>query len=424
MKIISFLGFNEYKETTYLPPIGQENKLPCTTPFFQEALVQFYQPESLIVLLTDKVENQKPKDKDGNELPQTNWQALQDRIAGKVKLEAIKNIPEQNTPKDIWYIFEQITRYFEKGDSVIFDITHSFRSIPIVALLSVSYLRTVREVNIQGLLYGAFEAKDKDNKTPTFDLLPIVSLLDWITATDQFIKTGNGETLANLLNDNNQASPARKNLAENISGIAQDLENLRPMFAMEKAYKLPEYIKKATPTFSETVSPFATLLEQVEEDYGKFGLEEPTNFKANPEKFLNQLLIIIEWYVKKKRMVQALCLMREWLPCLLCYHFELDAFNKDDRSEMELLLSGGKYKNEAGITIESKYFKKWQELNNQKRKKLTNLWGGDLYKLAKYRNDVLHAGFRQNPESAEAIIKQTEKIFNEVQEIAKKWKLI
>lgn len=196
------------------------------------------------------------------------------------------------------------------------------------------------------------------------------------------------------------------------------------MLAMEKAYKLPEYIKEATPTFSETVSPFATLLEEVKEDYGKFGLEEPTNFKANPEKFLNQLLIIIEWYVKKKRMVQALCLIREWLPCLLCYHFDLDAFNHSDRSEMEFLLSGGKYKNEAGITVESKYLKEWQELNKEKKTKLIQVWGGELYKLAKYRNDVLHAGFRKNPESAEAIIKQTEKIFKEVQEIAKQWNLI
>ena len=55
------------------------------------------------------------------------------------------------------------------------------------------------KVQIEGLIYGAFDAKTNENKTPIFDLLPIVSLLEWTTATDQFIKTGNGQALASLL---------------------------------------------------------------------------------------------------------------------------------------------------------------------------------------------------------------------------------
>ena len=44
MKIISFLGFNNYTETTYLHPTTSH---AVTTSFFQEALVEFYKPDIL-----------------------------------------------------------------------------------------------------------------------------------------------------------------------------------------------------------------------------------------------------------------------------------------------------------------------------------------------------------------------------------------
>lgn len=69
MKAISFLGFTKYEETTYLHPT---EKRGLKTPFFQEALVEFYHPETLYVLLTKTVETQIPRG--ANE---TNWEALQ-----------------------------------------------------------------------------------------------------------------------------------------------------------------------------------------------------------------------------------------------------------------------------------------------------------------------------------------------------------
>ncbi|MGL6280927.1 MAG: TIGR02221 family CRISPR-associated protein, partial [Microcoleaceae cyanobacterium] len=186
MKIISFLGLGNYRETTYVSIDGSQT---CQTRFFQEALVKFYSPEILYVMLTNKAENEIP-----NGQSETNWSALERILKEskfKGKLEPIRNIPEKNSPDDIWQIFKSVTELLEPGDEVIFDITHSFRSIPIVALISVSYLRIVKEVKIAGLLYGAFDAKNEKGEAPIFDLLPIVSLLDWTTATDQFIKTGN-----------------------------------------------------------------------------------------------------------------------------------------------------------------------------------------------------------------------------------------
>ncbi|MGB7439991.1 MAG: TIGR02221 family CRISPR-associated protein, partial [Coleofasciculaceae cyanobacterium] len=331
MKVISFLGFTNYQDTTYLNPVNGEG---FTTRFFQEALVEFYKPEILYVLLTKTVETDIPRG-----ATETNWNSLQKLLAEKVDLQPIYNVPQANSTADIWQLFEMLTNCLQEGDRVIFDITHSFRSLPVLALIAVSYLRVVKDVKIEGLIYGAFEAKNKEtNETPTFDLLPMVSLLEWTTATDQFIKTGNGQALASLLDNSNAQT---HNLASSIDGIARGLQLLRPMDVMREAAMLPDYIAQATPVVSRAVPPFAALLGRVEQDYGKFGLANPNDAKAS----LLRQLEMVEWYAEKGQTVQALSMAREWLPSLLCYHFQLDPqIEKPNRSEMELLLAGGKLK--------------------------------------------------------------------------------
>jgi CRISPR-associated Csx2 family protein len=395
MKIISFLGFMNYQETVYLNP--QKPGSGCKTPFFQEALVEFYQPDQLYVLLTKTVETQVPKD-----ATETNWFTLQKRLAGRVDLQPVKNIPEQNTPDDIWTVFQRVNECLEEGDRVLFDITYSFRYVPVVALISVSYLRIVRQISIEGLLYGAYDAKNREtNETPTFDLLPIVSLLDWTTATDQFIKTGNGQTLANLLE--REGDSAAKELAQGISAIAEGLHLLRPTTVMRQSARLPTLIQSASSTISQTVPPFATLLSRVQQDYAAFGIADPDNYQLNAQATLVCQLKMIEWYTKKEQIVQALSMAREWLPSLLCCHFKLDPQISDpNRAEMELLLAGGKVKDKETNKIikVSSYLEKWESLPKQMRKPITRLWGGDL-NLASLRNDVLHAGFRKNPRTPE-----------------------
>jgi hypothetical protein len=293
-----------------------------------------------------------------------------------------------------------------------------------VALISVSYLRIVRQINIEGLLYGALEARNKEtDETPIFDLLPIVSLLDWTTATDQFIKTGNGQALANLLKS--EGDTAAKDLAQGIDAIAEGLHLLRPVTVMQQSAKLPALIRSATSTISQSVPPFAALLERVQNDYAAFGLENPADHQLNAQATLVCQLKMIEWYIDKGQTVQALSMAREWLPSLLCYHFNLDPqVENPNRAEMEFLLAGGQTKDkETGeITKTSSYLEEWKSLSNTIRKPITRLWGGDL-SLANLRNDVLHAGFRRNPKTPEDILEKTRLIVTELKKIAVAWNL-
>lgn len=420
MKIISFLGLNSYQETNYQ---SLDKSRIYETKYYQEALAEFYQPNEMYIFLTKTVETKPPK---GEE--RSNWCQLKERFDHRfphIRLTPITEIPEQNSPEDVWEIFRRVNDCLQENDSVIFDITHSFRSIPVVALLAASYFRVVRNIQIDALIYGAFEASFKSEGqkiTPTFDLLPVVRLFDWLTATDQFLKTGNGQDLATLLQ---QAGEHTELLGNRILEISEGLQLLRPMNVMKAAHALPEDVRLASPDLSTIVPPFKMLLGRVVNEYGQFAVEAPENHEANGKQALRKQLLAIEWYTKKGLYVQALSLAREWLPSLLCNYFKLDPLvEQPNRAEMEFLLSGGvqKDKETNKVIRQSTYLEQWNKLDKQKRKLLLSLWGGDLG-LAKLRNDVLHSGFRKNPKDTEEIKQKLLEITEALKRIAQAWEI-
>lgn len=409
MKIISFLGLSSYAVTEYEHP---EKTQIHETKYYQEALAQFYNPEDFYIFLTKKVENLCPTRRDGTKESQSNWKQIKESFETKfpeVNLVPVKNIPERNTPEDIWTIFNKVNDCLDEGDEVIFDITHSFRSVPIVALLAVSYFRVARKIIIKGLLYGAFEAKE-DNITPSFDLLPVVGLFDWLTATDQFIKTGNGQDLAELLK---KAGGNTEALGDRILEISQGLQLLRPMDVMTAAAALPQSIEQAKPDLSKAVPPFEMLLGRIVDEYGQFALTEPQNYKINGKESLQKQLFEIEWYAKKGLNVQALSLAREWLPSLLCHQLELNPMDKNIRYEAEQLCGGSK-KVSPDLLIQYKAIEK------KKTKAVKSLW----FQLTELRNDVLHSGFRDNSETVHQIKGKLDIFIEKINEIALMWEIV
>jgi CRISPR-associated DxTHG motif protein len=400
-RIITFLGI-QAKKTTY----SFEGK-NYDGEVFAEALHKFCDYESMLVCVT--------KDAKIKTFP------VLEKLTDK-RIEAV-DIPNGETTKEMWETFEKITKKVDSNDTVIFDITHGLRSLPFLVFLFAAYLKAAKNVTIEAIYYGAWELGFSNNGiAPVIDLSEFVSMIDWITATDQFTKTGNGEELAKLLREKDETTV---NLANSITGIAQGLQMLRPMDVLRESAILPKSIEEAAPTLSKTVPPFVTLLGRVKQDYGMFALENPEDYTSNAKAALLRQIDMIDWYVAKGQIVQALSMAREWLPSLLCYHFKLDPqIEKPNRSEMELLLNGGKTPpDKDGNKYESPHLEEYKStIPKDKRKKLTDLWK-DKYKLANLRNDVLHSGFRKHPQSAVDILQKTEEIITELKDIAKQWKL-
>ena len=397
MKAISFLGPTKYTATTYCYD-GSEKE----TPFFAEALAHFFPDvKQILILLTPTVQSPPPDKPD-------NWAEVQKRLGDRVKPVPI---PEGHSEAELWDIFNALTEAVNEGDTVIFDITNSFRSLPFLTFLAAAFLRAARQVKVHQILYGAFEAKDAKNHTPVFELTPFVALLDWLTATNQFIYTGDARYLARQLSK--QQEPALEPLASTVEQISLGLHLLRPTQVSEAAYSLPEQLRTARQVLPP---PFALLADQIAGSYGQFGLEPD----AAPCCQLARQLAMINWYHQAGQIVHALSLSREWLVSLLCVHFGVDVQDKDEREDVELLLSGGKIKNpETELERVSKHLEQWPTVRDGKR--LRTLWSNPPYQLANLRNDVLHSGFRKEPKSPKDIIDLTQKIVEELNAIAADW---
>lgn len=412
MKAISFLGTTDYNAVTYVhkhkKEDGKEHEETCTTHLFPHAVAHFFAPTALLVCLTPKAKSFVPQRQDPANT-KTHFQTLCDihEREGLVTPTPV-DIPNGENPEELWEIFQRVADVLTEGDEVIFDITHGFRSLPLLALLATAYLRIAKQINIRTIVYGAFEARRPDGQVPVFDLSPFLDLFKWTTATDQFLKTGNAQELARLLSDSTgQCKP----LAENIRGIAQSLHVLRPLEVMEKAPQLPAHIVAAEQTITGSVSPFATLLTRIQDDYGKFGLRNPES-KNNDRKRLVLQLKIAQWYAEKEQIVHALSMAREWMPSLLCYCFKLDPLNRTAREKMEELLKGNLDESFRGKVY------RWADVPYGDR--LRPFW----QHTADLRNDVLHAGLRREREKAEDVLKKTTEIMTELHQVAQLWHLL
>ena len=417
MKIISFLGFNNYQETTYVHP--SDSGKQSTTPFFQEALIDFFDQDILYIFLTKTVETKLPRG-----ATQSNWEALQDRLKNsKVKLEAVYNVPEGNSPEDSWLIFDKITECLNHGDKVVLDLTHSFRSIPVIALLAISYLRTVRQVTVEGLVYGAFNPNVQGQPTQTYDLLPMLGLLDWIAATDRFVKVGDGVPLAELLKNaipgtERQHNPAVRplgsqlDLASKIIGeISQAIALVRPLETLELTVRLEEILNRADDGFDQRAKPFTLIAGQLLEEYGQFALSDSLDSESLSRNLWLQFQMI-DWYMKRGQVMQAMTLAGEWLISVVAYRLGSNHL-LDSRKQVGFALNNG------SAILQKKQPQKSSEFDQAFQalpdyEELSDLRGI----LSEIRNDLAHVGMNKNPKSAKKLVDLANQIFPRLQSLA------
>lgn len=384
-KVISFLG------TAVRPTKYSYQEQIYEGSLFQIALRQFVEFDEMLVFVTA----------DARKIAYPVLEELHDPRINPV------DIRTGRTSEGLWDIFNAVVQIVNEGDTVIFDITHGLRSIPFLTFLVAAYLRSAKNIQIKAVLYGAFDL-GQGGPAPIIDLSEFVSLLDWLTATNEFIKNGNASSLAKQLSKNEATELLA--LASTVEGIATGLHLLRPNETSIAAIALPENLNQAR---EKLPPPFTLLASSLLESYGRFGQAE----KTQPRDQLGYQLEMVNWYYQRGQLVHALSLGREWVVSLLCLHFNRDAEDKVYRDEMELLLNGGKIKHpETGEVLRtSVYLELWPTVPQNKR--LRNLWGG-IYNLANLRNDVLHSGFRKNPKPAIEVKRAVDEAIKELNSIA------
>lgn len=371
MKAFTFLGLGRYENTTYIKHDSSEH---CESALFPLAVAKLYQPDKIIAFTTPKVKAIKGED----------LKTLSKELGEKF---TTVDIPDGNSPDELWDIFTRCVdvEVVEDNDEIILDITHAFRSIPLLIFIVAAYLRQVKQVELKHIIYGAFEARDQEtNQTPIFDLTPFVELLDWMNAFTIFQRSGDASDIAQLNLPNS--------IERTLTNVSSALLTNRTFEAQEAISKFVNMNLNHPENLSRQPVPFQMLTEKLKDSYQEIGVSQP---RENPIESLKAQYEQIKWYVANQHYLQTITLMREWIVSWECIkHNEENWLNQDVRKDAEDKL------NEHVIN---------EDLNNSN---FINLWR----QCRNLRNDLAHCGMREDPTRSNRAINRTKELFIEFEE--------
>lgn len=107
-----------------------------------------------------------------------------------------KFIPSGTTEAEQMEILQIINGVGAKGDTVYLDVTHGFRHLPMLEMMSAFLMKANYEIG--GIFYGAFENMDADGSAPVVSLTGLLHLQEWIEAMAVLRETGNVMPLARI----------------------------------------------------------------------------------------------------------------------------------------------------------------------------------------------------------------------------------
>lgn len=376
-RVITFLGLNpklaryEYNGTIY----------ECAT--FPEALCRFVDFDCMNVFVT----------------PKARADTLPTLLAlGDPRIEPV-DIPDGQNSAEMWAIFDALVGVVDDGDTLIFDITHTFRSIPFFVFLALAYLKSAyKNVRIERILYGVLNPGDAPD--PVVDLTEFIALLDWMSATDQFIGFGNSQALVQLIRDaassGNDAPADRLKLrqfATSLDDVSRSLQLAIPDKAMAASHRLSHHLAQAQEPMRRNLRPFLPLADRVEKAFSPIALADPRE-EENVWRSLALERQIITWYLDRQLLLQALTIAFEWL---LSYGIAslqyTDLYDGDTRYEVRMYYTAT---NKVRRMPPSKVSARDREYAAAARDILPNIPDHkrllELYEdVTRLRNDLLHA---------------------------------
>tara|TARA_B100001093_G_C26760467_1_gene985443 strand:+ start:157 stop:1365 length:1209 start_codon:yes stop_codon:yes gene_type:complete len=378
MKLLTFLGTGDYKDTTY--QLGDKN---YTSPYIQEALASIMnsKPKLVVVFVTEQARK-------------IHWSKLEKRFELQNIDTLAVDIPSGKNEAELWELFDLTVQALDQGEWAL-DITHAFRFIPIFAYGASIYAKAMQNIELSSIFYGAFEARDELGVTPVFDLSPLLDLNEWVHGAQSLMKTGNSEILADLLIHSQRKAYKNKagnkeNLPTLLTSLGNALSDVNDAFqcAQPSSYfqSIEEFSKRlpnAEKQLDTWAKPFVRILQRIENQY-----------RINSSNVLTAELQLIRTYTEKGMIIQGVQLLNEWL-----INYAVDSLGLGDheayknhpttrQSLIEFLSAHSQNKEvEAPKEITSQSLNSWQKTVPDFFKM--------ILELPKLRNDLAHCGYRK-----------------------------
>ena len=420
---ISVLGTSDYQDCFYC--IGNE-PICQSVRFVQEALVNhvcrdWTKDDRILIFTTEKSEEKNWQDdghidrNSGEVIPREGLRKKLVALNVKPRLKSVR-IPDGKNEEEVWRIFEILFDNLKSGDEIVFDITHAFRSIPMLVMTVLNYAKVTKRVSLSQIYYGNYEARDMDsNHAPIFDLSVFDNLLDWTFAIDSFLTSGDGTRVSELAGKSmnkvlkktkGSDSDARllKTIATKLNEFSQNISTCRGPNISEDVNFLRENIKLYQR--SEHLKAFAPLLKLVE--------EKLDSFRNDP---FGDGLAASRWCMDHNLIQQGFTILQESIVTFLVLALDrntLDVtereiasqsvnnhFSKRDPTEWRPPTRDNKERTEAYLKLISRY---------------PGL-SATFDQISGYRNDLNHAGWREDKRTASKFRLNLENLINKIESL-------
>lgn len=243
-----------------------------------------------------------------------------------------------------WKLFNDMLEEINDGDELYVDVTHAFRSIPMIMLAVVAFARVTKNVHVKGIYYGAFEAGGEESgEAPVFDMRGFLDVIDWAHAANSFIKYGVGDEIDDIF----ECDSGPKKLTSALKDITRSLEtskgymdaNNQKRFADGKSirkacidYKkeYARYTESCDENIVDEQTALKQLLPEINGSIGEFyegGSLDSGAAKGN----LGIGIAAVDWAIKKHMVQQGFTALEETIKTYVCVKCGFDEKQSSQR---------------------------------------------------------------------------------------------
>lgn len=261
-------------------------------------------------------------------------------------------IEEGRNQEEIDEIFEKIYEAIEPQETICFDFTHGLRNIPMQVLTIINYAKALKEIQVGGMYYGAYELGtkiDKELHVNLLDMTPCSVILDWTSAAESFVESGNSTQIWKLYEAGKRAGRQDRRKAEN--AVLKSLYDLTSCISacrgkttdssessIRKAYEefCRNYQRMMENQESMSAAPLSRLFDRIREDL-KIFLKQPYLIREGRRVRLDSTatgLAAVEWAIKKEQTQLGFTALEEVIVTLIGEMYGLPAEDQDVRERV------------------------------------------------------------------------------------------
>jgi CRISPR-associated Csx2 family protein len=269
-------------------------------------------------------------------------------------------IPDGKNEEEMWTIFNTVYEVLKPNDELYFDLTHSYRYLPMLVLVLGNYAKFLKNVSVKHISYGNYESRNiEKGEAPLMDILPLTMLQDWTFAAADLIQNGNIAKLQEL-KEANALTPmlrtkGKNNLDKRITddSLTNYVDSLQAFLQDMKLCLAPNILsgcninrirdchEQVTGVYDDVIAPIPPIIEKIEQSLQRF---ETTDIMY-PESIRNGYEAA-KWCYDHQLYQQAATILDENITTDFCLRLGTNEHVFKERKASNALLLWGAYREE------------------------------------------------------------------------------